>query len=83
MPGRRPGADLLWRVKEDLRLPPLELLPDGSFRSVLISPDATGKKRDALIEAARRGEDLDEDEARHVRVIEYEVPDGTATGRTS
>jgi hypothetical protein len=39
------GADLLWRVKEDLRLPPLELLPDGSFRSVLISPNATGKKR--------------------------------------
>jgi len=75
------GADLLWRVKEDLRLPPLELLPDGSFRSVLISPDATGKKRDALIEAARRGEDLDEDEARHVRVIEYEVPDRDGDGK--
>jgi hypothetical protein len=27
------GADLLWRVKDDLRLPYLELLPDGSYRS--------------------------------------------------
>ena len=75
------GADLLWRVKEDLRLPPLELLPDGSFRSVLISPKTTGKRRDALIEAARRGEDLDQDEARHVRVIEYEVPDRDGDGK--
>src|SRR5438067_857815 len=30
------GAALLWRVKSDLRLPVLELLPDGSYRSVLI-----------------------------------------------
>jgi Insertion element 4 transposase N-terminal/Transposase DDE domain len=35
-----------------------------------------------LIEAARRGEDLEEDKARYVRVIEYEVPDreGGGTG---
>src|SRR5713101_5196828 len=32
------GAALLWRVKSDLRLPVLELLPDGSCRSVLVSP---------------------------------------------
>ena len=30
------GTDLLWRVKDDLRLPYLELLPDGSYRSVLV-----------------------------------------------
>ena len=29
------GADLLWRVKARLRLPVLERLPDGSFRSVV------------------------------------------------
>ena len=59
----------------------LELLPDGSYRSVLINPKITGKKRDALIEAARHGEDLDEDQARYVRVVEYEVPDRDGDGK--
>ena len=68
------GAALLWRVKSDLRLPVLGLLPDGSYRSVLVSPKVRGKARQQLLEAARRGEDLEEGKARHVRVIEYEVP---------
>jgi hypothetical protein len=69
-------------VKAGLRLPVLELLPDGSYRSVLVSPKIKGKARQGLLEAARRGEDLDEDKARYVRVIEYEVPDreGGGTG---
>ncbi len=67
------GADLLWRVKDDVRLPFLELLPDGSYRSVLIKTSVKGSRRAGLIEAARRGEDLDPALARHVRVIEYEV----------
>jgi hypothetical protein len=72
------GADLLWRVKDDLRLPYLELLPDGSYRSVLVKTAQPGSGRDALIEAARCGEDLDPALARHVRVVEYEAdgPDG-------
>ena len=68
------GAGLLWRVKDDLKLPFLELLPDGSYRSVLVETSVTGRRRDALTEAARRGEDLDPALARHVRVIEYEIP---------
>jgi hypothetical protein len=68
------GAALLWRVKSDLRLPVLGLLPDGSYRSVLVSPKVRGKARQQLLEAARRGEDLDPSKARPVRVIEYEVP---------
>src|SRR6266849_1480159 len=75
------GAALLWRVKSDLRLPVLELLPDGSYRSVLVSPKVTGKARQKLIEAARAGEDLDPDKARCVRVIEYEVPDREGDGK--
>ena len=75
------GAELLWRVKSDLLLPALELLPDGSYRSVLVRPDITGKKREALIGAARRGDDLDQDKARHVRVVEYEVPDRDGDGK--
>jgi hypothetical protein len=74
-------GELLWRVKSSLLLPALELLPDGSYRSVLVRPDITGKKREALIGAARRGEDLDQDKARHVRVVEYEVPDRDGDGK--
>ncbi len=75
------GAALLWRVKSDLRLPVLEILPDGSYRSVLISPKTTGKAREQLIAAARDGQELDPARARHVRVIEYEVPDRDGDGK--
>jgi hypothetical protein len=68
-------------VKSSLLLPVLELLPDGSYRSVLVCPDITGKKREALIDAARRGDDLDQDRARYVRVVEYEVPDRDGDGK--
>ena len=76
------GAALLWRVKSDIRLPVLELLPDGSCRSVLVNPKITWNRRKALPGAAGRGEDLEDDQARYVRVIAYEVPDreGDGTG---
>ena len=69
------GADLLWRVRRDARLPPLQMLPDGSCLSVLIRPGVTPHQRAAITTAARRGEDLDEDQARYVRVVRYDVPD--------
>jgi len=75
------GAALLWRVKADLTLPVLELLPDGSYSSVLVNPKIKGKARQALIEAARAGQDLEEDKARYVRVVEYEVPDRDGDGK--
>lgn len=75
------GAALLWRVKSDLRLPVLELLPDGSYRSVLVRPKTGGKARARLIEDARSGQDLDEGKARHIRVIEYEVPGRDGDGK--
>jgi hypothetical protein len=75
------GAALLWRVKSDIRLPVLELLPDGSYRSVLIWPKAGPRQRRELIEAARRGDDLDPELARAVRVIEYDVPDRDGDGK--
>jgi Insertion element 4 transposase N-terminal len=74
------GAQLLWRVKADLTLPVLEILPDGSYRSVLVNPKIRGKARQALIEAARAGQDLEDDKARYVRVVEYEVPDRDGDG---
>jgi hypothetical protein len=76
------GAALLWRVKADLRLPVLELLPDGSYASVVARPALHDKARNKLIAAARAGEDLDPGQAARVRVIEYEVPgrDGDGSG---
>jgi hypothetical protein len=77
------GAALLWRVRSNVRLPVLEPLGDGSWRSVLVSPRIDGRApaRAALLAAAGRGEDLDEDQARHVRVIEYQVPDRAGNGK--
>jgi hypothetical protein len=77
------GAALLWRVRSSLGLPVLEVLPDGSWRSVLISRrvDPRRAARARLLAAAGRGEDLDEDQARYVRVIEYQVPDRDGNGQ--
>ena len=75
------GAALLWRMRANALLPALEMLPDGSYRSVLIDPRIAGRKREALIAAARDGGDLDEDQARPVRVIEYDVPDREGDGK--
>jgi hypothetical protein len=77
------GADLLWRVRSSTRLPVLEALPDGSWLSVLVSPahkDQPAQRR-RLLEAAGRGEDLDEDQARYVRAVEYQVPDRDGNGK--
>ncbi|MGH3926934.1 MAG: hypothetical protein ACRDTT_29385 [Pseudonocardiaceae bacterium] len=75
------GAHLLWRVKADLRLPALEFFSDGAYSSVLVNPKIRGKARQALIEAARAGRDLDPDQARLVRVVEYTVPDREGDGK--
>ena len=48
---------------------------------MLVNPRIAGKRRDELTGAARRGEGLKEDEARHVRVVEYEVPDRESDGK--
>ena len=68
-----PGEALLWRVRSNVLLPVLEPLGDGSWRSVLVSPriDPRGAARRDLLAAAGRGEDLPEDQARYVRVLEY------------
>jgi hypothetical protein len=68
------GADLLWRVKDDLELPVVELLDDGSYHSLITRPRLARAERARLVQAARQGEDIDPDRARRVRVIEYEIP---------
>ena len=74
------GAALLWRVKADLRLPVLDLLPDGSYLSLVAKPTLHDKARNKLIAAARAGERLDPAQAVRVRVIEYEIGDRDGDG---
>ena len=74
------GAALLWRVKAGLRLPVLDLLPDGSYLSVVARPTLHDKARNKLLAAARAGEHLDPAQAMRVRVIEYEIPDRDGDG---
>lgn len=74
------GAQLLWRVSANLRLPVLEWLPDGSYRSVVINPKVRGRRREALIAAAAAGDDLDPTQAMRVRVVEYMIDNRTGGG---
>jgi hypothetical protein len=76
------GAQLLWRVKANARLPVLRTCPDGSYLTVLTDPEIRSRwSRDALLEAAARGEDLDPGQARYARVTEYEVTDREGNGK--
>jgi hypothetical protein len=75
------GAQLLWRVKADPRLPVLEFASEGSYTSVLVNPKIGSSARQRLIEAARAGQDLHPDQARLVRVVEYTVPDRASQGK--
>lgn len=75
------GAALLWRMKARARLPVLQTRPDGSYLTVLTDPKITPSSRDALVDAAIRGEDLDPARARYARVTEYQVPDRDGNGK--
>jgi hypothetical protein len=62
------GAALLWRVRRDLRLPVLEIYPDGSYRSELLPKQM---KTDLNRGKRRR---VPDDARVPVRVIEYTIP---------
>jgi Insertion element 4 transposase N-terminal/Transposase DDE domain len=78
------GAQLLWRAPTQLGLPVVRVLADGTYLSLLIAPKVSAGRRERLLAAARAGEDpnedLDEDIAHLVRVIEYTVPDRAGAG---
>lgn len=78
------GAQLLWRAPTQLRLPVVEVLPDGTYTSLLIDSKISPARRERLLAAARAGQDpnvgLLEDVAHLVRVIEYTVPDRVGNG---
>jgi hypothetical protein len=64
------GADLLWRVSSIINLPVIEIYPDGSYRSILM----TTLEQRRVKQAHRRGLDR-ELIGTSVRVVEYEVTD--------
>jgi hypothetical protein len=74
------GADLLWRAPTQLQLPVIEILPDGTYLSVLIDPKLRAPRREKIIQTARDGRDLDPETAVLVRVIEYDVPERAGNG---
>jgi hypothetical protein len=74
------GAQLLWRVRATARLPALAMLPDGSYLTALLDPRLQGGRRQAVLDAAARGEDLDPGLARYARAVEYDVPDRDGDG---
>lgn len=74
------GAALLWRLSSNVGLPMLGGLPDGSYRSVLINPKIRGRRREALVTAARAGQPQDPSQAILVRVVEYMIENRATHG---
>ena len=74
------GPALLWRAPTQLQLPLIRVLADGTYLSVLVNPKRRGARRAAVTAAATAGADLDPDDGRLVRVIEYTVPDRFGNG---
>ena len=84
------GAALLWRAPTQLALPAIQVLPDGTYLTVIMDSAIRGPRRDKILAAARAGHDLSTHPhatgtngwpvARLARVIEYDVPDRTGNG---
>jgi Insertion element 4 transposase N-terminal/Transposase DDE domain len=87
------GAALVWRAPTQLDLPIVNVLPDGTYWTVLVKPTIRGSRRERLLAAARTGLNLDDintvpdafDDrglpvAHLARVVEYDVPDRHGNG---
>nr|CEL18488.1 Mobile element protein [Kibdelosporangium sp. MJ126-NF4] len=74
------GADLLWRVTANVKLPILRWLPDGSYLSVVCPRNIRGRRYEELIRRARDDGDIDDSEVYLVRVVEYDVPNREGSG---
>jgi hypothetical protein len=73
------GADLAWRIKKNLVFPPVRVLPDGSFHSVMRTPAENVRHG----QARAAGRVLDGTAEGHlVRIIEYTVTVDDSDGGT-
>lgn len=75
------GAELLWRVSSNLKLPVLTTFPDGSYLSIVYRTLLPPHHRTALASSARKGEHVSPVQALVVRVVEYEVTDASGGGK--
>jgi hypothetical protein len=73
------GADLAWRIKKNLVFPPLRVLPDGSFLSIMPTPAENVRLGQARA-AGRIPRGLPEGHL--VRIIEYTLTVRAADGTT-
>jgi hypothetical protein len=74
------GAGLLWRVSDNLQLPVVAELGDGSYTSVVFAAGVRRVERERILAAVAAGGDVDERRARVVRVVCYEVTNRGADG---
>jgi len=87
------GAALVWRAPTKFDIPVIEILPDGTFLTVMVSPKIRGPRRDRIYTAARAGADITDPAqvpvafddrgqplAHPARVIEYDIPDRVGGG---
>ncbi|MGI5175349.1 IS4 family transposase [Dactylosporangium sp. CA-152071] len=74
------GADLVWRIGASVSVGHLRWLPDGSYQALIYAPGLTAARRARLAEDATAGRDIPPALARHVRVVEYTVPDRNPDG---
>lgn len=73
------GADMAWRIKKNLVFPPVRVLDDGSFLSIMATPAENVR----LGRARACGKPLQRlPEGHLVRIVEYTVTVTTADGRT-
>jgi hypothetical protein len=72
-------CELLWRLKDGIDLPVVEVLADGTFTSLVFAPGTRAGQRARLLGAARAGQDIDPDRARLVRVIEYDIAEAAGS----
>jgi hypothetical protein len=69
------GADLAWRIGASVSVGHVRWLPDGSYHALIYRPGLSAQRRARLVEQAKAGQDIPDDLARLVRVVEYTVPD--------
>ena len=73
------GADMAWRIKKNLVFPPVQVLQDGSFLSIMATPAENVR----FGRARACGKPLQRLPQGHlVRIVEYTVTVTTAGGRT-
>jgi hypothetical protein len=73
------GADMVWRITKNLVFPPVKILPDGSFLSIMPTPAENVRHG----QARARGQTLRRAPQGHlVRIVEYTVTVKTSDGRT-